>query len=173
MDCSLPGSSVHGILQARMLEWVAISFSRGSSWPRGEIFLNSDFLHCRQILYHLSHQLRPAGPELSEEILWHAQSSSRTWSLWLGHFHHPGALILSSKGIQIIAGGSQCPPSSLWRPHLLLTGGILRMTDVGLRTALSRTGHPLQYAGLESSTNRGAEQATVHGVAKNQTRLSN
>ena len=34
MDCSLPGSSVHKILQARILEWVAISFSRGSSWPR-------------------------------------------------------------------------------------------------------------------------------------------
>ena len=34
MDCSPPGSSVHGILQARVLEWVAISFSRGSSWPR-------------------------------------------------------------------------------------------------------------------------------------------
>ena len=34
MDCSPPGSSVHGILQARILEWVAISFSRGSSWPR-------------------------------------------------------------------------------------------------------------------------------------------
>ena len=33
MDCSLPGSSVHGIFQARVLEWVAISFSRGSSWP--------------------------------------------------------------------------------------------------------------------------------------------
>ena len=31
VDCSLPGSSVHGILQARILEWVAISFSRGSS----------------------------------------------------------------------------------------------------------------------------------------------
>ena len=30
MDCSLPGISVHGILQARLLEWVAISFSRGS-----------------------------------------------------------------------------------------------------------------------------------------------
>ena len=30
----MPGSSVHGILQARILEWVAISFSRGSSWPR-------------------------------------------------------------------------------------------------------------------------------------------
>ena len=34
MDCSLPGSSVHGIFQARILEWVAISFSRRSSWPR-------------------------------------------------------------------------------------------------------------------------------------------
>ena len=34
MDCSPPGSSVHGILQARILEWVAISFSRGSSWSR-------------------------------------------------------------------------------------------------------------------------------------------
>ena len=34
VDCSLPGSSVQGILQARILEWIAISFSRGSSWPR-------------------------------------------------------------------------------------------------------------------------------------------
>ena len=34
MDCSLPGSSVHRIFQARVLEWVAISFSRGSSQPR-------------------------------------------------------------------------------------------------------------------------------------------
>ena len=34
MDCSLSGSSIHGIFQARVLEWVAISFSRGSSWPR-------------------------------------------------------------------------------------------------------------------------------------------
>ena len=34
MDCSLPGSSVHGILQARTLEWVAMPSSRGSSRPR-------------------------------------------------------------------------------------------------------------------------------------------
>ena len=34
MDCSIPGSTIHGILQARILEWVAMSFSRGSSWPR-------------------------------------------------------------------------------------------------------------------------------------------
>ena len=35
-DCSLPGSSVHGIFQAIVLEWIAISFSRGSSWPRDQ-----------------------------------------------------------------------------------------------------------------------------------------
>ena len=33
MDCSLSGSSIHGIFQARVLEWVVISFSKGSSWP--------------------------------------------------------------------------------------------------------------------------------------------
>ena len=36
LDCSLPGSSVHGILQARILEWVAIFISRGSSPPRDQ-----------------------------------------------------------------------------------------------------------------------------------------
>ena len=34
MDCSRPGSPVHGILQARILDWVAVPFSRGSSQPR-------------------------------------------------------------------------------------------------------------------------------------------
>ena len=36
MDCSPPGSSVHGILQARVLEWVAIPFSKGSSQPSNQ-----------------------------------------------------------------------------------------------------------------------------------------
>ena len=36
MDCSPPDSSIHGILQARILEWVAIPFFRGSSQPRGQ-----------------------------------------------------------------------------------------------------------------------------------------
>ena len=40
VDCSLPGSSVHGILQARILEWVAISFSRGSSQPRDQAWVS-------------------------------------------------------------------------------------------------------------------------------------
>ena len=36
MDCSPPGSSVHGILRVRIVEWVAIPFSRGFSWPRDQ-----------------------------------------------------------------------------------------------------------------------------------------
>ena len=40
MDCSLPGSSVHGILQARIVEWVAISFSRGSCQPRDQTLVS-------------------------------------------------------------------------------------------------------------------------------------
>ena len=40
MDCSPPGSSVHGIFQARVLEWVAISFSRGSSQPRDQTWVS-------------------------------------------------------------------------------------------------------------------------------------
>ena len=49
MDYSLPGSSAHGIFPARILEWIAISSSRGSSWPRGWIRIS-----ClgRWILYH-------------------------------------------------------------------------------------------------------------------------
>ena len=54
VDCNPPGSSIHGILQGRTLEWVAIPFSRGSSQPtQGS---NPGLLHCEQILYHLSHQ---------------------------------------------------------------------------------------------------------------------
>ena len=94
MDCSLPGSSIHGILQARILEWFAMSFSRRLSHPRDRTHVSfvsctdrcvlyyqchlgsqtgvvSHYLlqgnfptqgsnlglpHCRQILYHLSHQ---------------------------------------------------------------------------------------------------------------------
>ena len=41
MHCSLPGSSVHGIFQARILEWVAITFSRGSSQPSNWIQVSS------------------------------------------------------------------------------------------------------------------------------------
>ena len=55
LDCSSPGSPVHGILQARILEWVAIPFSKGSPQPRdrtGSLALADTF-------YHLIHQGGP------------------------------------------------------------------------------------------------------------------
>ena len=52
MDCSLPGSSIHGILQARILECIAIFFSRGSSRPRDWTFVSCISCLGRQILYH-------------------------------------------------------------------------------------------------------------------------
>ena len=56
MDCSQPGSSDHGILRARILEWVAMPSSQGSFPTQG---LNLGLPHCRQILYRLSHQGSP------------------------------------------------------------------------------------------------------------------
>ena len=44
MDCRLPGSSFHGIFQARILDWVAVSSSRGSFWPRDWIHVSCGYL---------------------------------------------------------------------------------------------------------------------------------
>ena len=79
MDSSQPGSFIHRIAQARILEWAAISFSRGSSWP-GDL-LDPSYLHCRQspasqvdsfffphrwILYQLCYQRSPFNVEESK-----------------------------------------------------------------------------------------------------------
>ena len=55
VDHSPSGSSVYAVLHASVLEWVAISFSRGSSWPRDQIQISCTAV----ILYHLSHQRSP------------------------------------------------------------------------------------------------------------------
>ena len=70
-NCSPPVSSVHGILWARLLEWVAIPFSRGIFQTQES---NPGLLHCRQILFHLSYQ---GSPRILE---WVADPSSRGYS---------------------------------------------------------------------------------------------
>ena len=66
MDYSLPGSSLHGILQARILQWVPICFSRGSSLPRDQTWVS-----ClgRQILYHWGTLEAPFGVWTSSTVL--------------------------------------------------------------------------------------------------------
>ena len=102
MNCSLPGSSFHVIFQARVLKWVAISYSRGSSHPR-------DWTHIswigRQIFYQLQHLGDPLGLwccckwhyfihfygsiifpvyiSLSIPLLLDIQVASRSWLLWI------------------------------------------------------------------------------------------
>ena len=78
INCSPPGSSVRGILQAGISEWVAISFSRGSSWPRHwtDVFCLSCtgrriFYHWRNVSYHTTTKWRGAEQTPQNGSLWH------------------------------------------------------------------------------------------------------
>ena len=74
MDCSPPGSSVHGIIQARILEWVAISYFRGSSWP-----MNWTYAFCISCMHNASlTSLCGDGQRNRRELLTMALSSA-TW----------------------------------------------------------------------------------------------
>ena len=76
MDCNPPDSSVHGILQARILEWVAIPFFRESSKPRDWMWVSCI---CKKILYCMSHQGSPQIrwiPLLFAQVHWLYPSSS-------------------------------------------------------------------------------------------------
>ena len=64
MDCSLPGSSVHGILQARILEWVAMPSSRDLPGQG----LNLHLLHCRKILYCWANGKAPHWPHKTQQV---------------------------------------------------------------------------------------------------------
>ena len=58
MNCKLPGSSVHGIFQARLLEWVAISYSRGSSRPKD---LTPTSWHLLQAFFTIAPPRKPSS----------------------------------------------------------------------------------------------------------------
>ena len=111
MDCSLPGSSVHGILQARILEWVAISFSRGFSWSNVWTCIS-----CigRRILYHWATKEAWLLPILS--------SSS---------YHSSG-----SKAEQVPSPWFMWGIAGAFFGGLCLTGGILPWASFGLRCAV-------------------------------------
>ena len=79
MDCSLPGFSVHGIFQARVLEWVAISFSRGSSQPRDWTQVS---LIVGKWLYSQAHSFIYLGnilPNQNEALLIENVTTMLTW----------------------------------------------------------------------------------------------
>ena len=75
MDYSLPGSSIHGIFQARILGWVAISYSRASSWPRDQTHVSYTG---RQILYHCHLGSSHPNVYINSSIIYNCQDMERT-----------------------------------------------------------------------------------------------
>ena len=75
VDCSPPGFSVHGILQARILEWVAISFSRRSSrpkyWTQGHRIVGRRFIvwATREVPYMLKGMFKKLSDQIPKELL--------------------------------------------------------------------------------------------------------
>ena len=67
MDCSPPGSSVHGILQAGILDWVAMPSSRGSSWPNNRTHVSHVSCIGRWVPYH-QHHLGSPGFDLKSHF---------------------------------------------------------------------------------------------------------
>ena len=179
MDCSPPVSSVLGILQARILEWVTITFSGRSSPPRdgnqvsciaGEFFtiwVSREAL-CKEICLL-------AAPMLTS---WDWVNSRSWW--WT---RRPG--VLGFIGSQRV--GHEWVTELNWT-ELMLTSPVVPVVknlpaytadagDVGLVPGWGRSpgvgnGNPLQDSCLENSMDRGTWWAIVHGVAKSRTQLS-
>ena len=114
MDCSPPGSSVHGIFQARVLEWGVIAFSRRPSWP-------TDWTRVSHI-------------------------AGRRFTVW------------ATREVLVVKK---------------LPANARDIGDWWGRSLGKGNGNPLQYSCLENPMDRGAWWATVHGVTKSWTRLSN
>ena len=170
MDCSPPDSSVHGILQARILEWVASPFSRGIFPTQG---LNPGLLHYRRILYHLSHQ-----GNLWRKGVAFLSAKGSLWNRVRFGFWYISEGWLAGNASLTVESLFQGPPSFLRFPG----GSVVQKTpanagDVGAmgpipgsgRTHGGGNGNLLQYSCLENPMDRGAWRATVHGVAESDT----
>ena len=103
VDCSLSGSSVHGILQARILGWVAISFSKGSSRPRDWTLVSGT----ADRLYLLSHQ----GSPLSGEYMAETEEELKSLLMKVKEESEKAGLKLNIQKTKIMASG---PITSWW-----------------------------------------------------------
>ena len=161
MDCNPPGSSVHGILQIRILDWVDISFSRDRTGVS---------CHGRQVLYCLSHQGTLKVILYSDflscylvsffcfRILSRGGGRRRQW--------HPTPVLLPGKshGQRSLVG---CSP---WGRYELDATERLHF-HVSLSCIREGNGNPLQCSCLENPRDGGAWWAAAYGVAQNRTRL--
>ena len=116
MDCSLSGSSVHGIFQARVLEWIAISFSRGSSQPRNWTQVSCIAGRCftvwatKEVSYNCSEKIFAKTGNIFNSIL----TCLLDFSKYASCSNRLCKCILRSKGIKIKSNmGSHCTEKGL------------------------------------------------------------
>ena len=158
MDHSLPGSSIHEILKARILKWVAMPSSRESSQSRNQTRISYISFIGRQVLYHYCHlsflrlhffQIPKKGVNsfLWKKCLSYLQVCGFTYDFNRPSFSSTSLISLQGTHTQ----------------HHRETYGILKQS-VG-----EGNGNPLQYSCLENFVGTGAWWATVYGVAKSQT----
>ena len=141
MGCSPSGSCVCGILQARILEWVAMSFSRVSSWS------NQCLLHCRQILYHLSYLGSPLGcaqplQRLQTCIERHAVCFSYASGLWAGAFKVPRGWQRENQSWvnkTVVSQKTLWSRLEWWEPRRMKAAIVWEIQDQLLEGVISRT----------------------------------
>ena len=112
MDCNPPDSSIHGILQTRILEWVAVSFSKGSSWPR-----DLTCLFCDSCIAGRFFTAEPPGKPVSlntNNIIYETSRQSRFdaqyWMLGAGALGQPRGMVW----------GGRREEGSEWGTHVYL-----------------------------------------------------
>ena len=162
MDHSLPGSSVHGIFQARILEWVAISFSRGSSWLRDWTHVFCISCIGRWILYHWA--TWEAYVYLYLPIFIYHRFYITSFLIEKYCFH---LFAIVNNAIMNIGAWL-----SIWFLSFNLFDIFLGLKLVDHMVILGEgNGTPLQCSCLENPRDRGAYWAAVYGVTQSQTRL--
>ena len=190
VDCSLSGSSVHGILQTRIQEWAAIPFSRGLSQPRDRTWVSwiaGGFL----TVWATTGTWASVGllgrvggtflqlPESLPQGGWCRSADAGSRALMSKGFSELGPVgcfwchvgcnslwyvnivTLPEKWFLLRWYSCDC----LYSPQNTVNFNIVFLADIG-------SGNPLQYSCLGNAMDWGAWRATVHGVAKRWTRLS-
>ena len=157
MDCSPPVSSVHRVSQARILKWVAIPFSRGSSRPRDWIHISCTG---KQILYPLSQDSwEPlAARRSTQSILKDQPWDFLMLKLKLQYFGHLMWRVDSLEKTLMLGGIGSRRKSG--RPRMRWLDGITDLMDVRLNEL------------WEMVMDRESWRASIHGVTKNWTWLS-
>ena len=172
MECSPTGSSVHRVSQARVLEWVAISFSRGPSWPRDRTWVSCTAGRFFTVALRWAPVFKLL---LVKPWHWILSKYKREPEAWNKH------VVLYYES-QTTSSPANTAHTFRLIPWLLELGSDSKESACsagdpdsipGLgRSPGERNGNPFQYPCLENLMDKGAWWAAVHGVAKSRTWLS-